>query len=51
MYLILETNNDPMGGGSAYQFVKSEKDFFKAQKFVKENKGPWRSFVISKVIE
>lgn len=50
-YITVELNNDPAGGGGPFGYVKPFPDFWKAQKWVKDNTGPWRRFEIySKVV-
>ena len=48
MFLVLECNNDPMGGGSAYTYVDSFPTIELATEYVTQNTGPWRSYIIAK---
>lgn len=48
MYIILENNNDPMGGGPCYLYVRSVKTYEEATEYTSSNSCTWRSFKIVK---
>lgn len=51
MYFVLELNADPMGGGASFNYVAHFRQIENAEKYIEEKKGPWRSFIITKLVQ